>query len=385
MYKVLDVFSGAGGMAEGFLRAGFSIPYASDISAQAKETYVNRHKQLGYEVEFLNDDLNKILNDKEIINDLQAQSFDVIIGGPPCQGFSNAGKRKQEDKRNLLVKGYLKMINLIRPKVFVMENVVGMESFIFNDFVGIKGKKYSRRKIVDILTEEFGDLGYTVNRVVLNASDYGVPQNRRRVFFLGSYDGVVGIKTPNKHNRIVSAYDALEDLVSGRIGSDYQKESITGRVKGANGKSIKRKKITNNEKTVHTNLTTERFKLIRPGGSLKEAFSLLDEMEKEKYKTKKNNCKRLCPDTPSPTVVTLPDDYVHYSEDRIMTVRELARLQSFDDSFEFLGKRTTGGDRRKVETPQYTLVGNAVPPLLAYAVACSVKEALDESKGRIKV
>lgn len=377
MYKILDLFSGAGGMAEGFLRAGFTIPYASDISEQAKKTYINRHKQLGEEVVFLNDDLHNIIKDKKIIEELKEQHFDVIIGGPPCQGFSNAGKRKQEDKRNQLVKCYLKMLKLIKPSHFVMENVVGMDSFVFDEFIGISNIKYTNEKITDILLNEFNKLGYEVNKVILDASDYGVPQRRKRIFFLGNKKGCNPIKTPLKHHKKVTAYEALDDLITGKITTDYQRDSINGRIKVGNNSKIKRTSILNNEKSKHKTLTIERFKLIKPGKTLKEALESLNENEKIKYMTKKNNCKRLSPHMPAPTVVTLPDDYIHYSQDRIMTVRELARLQSFDDSFEFLGKRTTGGLRRKVETPQYSLVGNAVPPLLAYAVACSVKEAID--------
>ncbi|MEG0358987.1 MAG: DNA cytosine methyltransferase [Anaerorhabdus sp.] len=380
MYKVLDLFSGAGGMAEGFLRAGFSIPYASDISEQAKNTYVNRHNQLGYDVVFLNDDLHNIIVDKDTIEELKKQQFDVIIGGPPCQGFSNAGKRMQEDKRNQLVKCYLKMINLIKPKYFVMENVVGMDSFIFKEFVGISGKVYLDKKITDILLEEFDILGYDVNKSILDASDYGVPQKRRRIFFLGNKKGYASIKIPKKNDKKITAREALNDLITGDIDSDYQRESVRGRTNSSRKLTVPREKITNNEKSKHNKLTVERFKLIKKGQNFKTVFKFLSEEEREKYQTKKNNCRRLSPDTPAPTVVTLPDDYIHYQEDRILTVRELARLQSFDDSFEFLGKRTTGGLRRKVETPQYSLVGNAVPPLLAYAVACCVREAIENDR-----
>ncbi len=367
-------------MAEGFLRAGFSIPYASDISEQAKITYVNRHKQLGKEVVFLNDDLNAIIENIEILNELISEEFDVIIGGPPCQGFSNAGKRCQKDKRNLLVRSYLKMISLIKPKFFVMENVVGMKSFIFDEFVGLKNNKYSNEKTIDILKNEFSELGYEVNLVLLDASDYGVPQSRKRLFFLGNMLGLPQIKEPKKHNKKVTAYEAMNDLISGIVDSEYQRESINGRTKNIHGNTIREYEVLNNDKSKHAKLTVDRFKLIPAGKSLKDIWNSLNDFEKEKYKTKKNNCRRLCEDKPAPTVVTLPDDYIHYKEDRIMTVRELARLQSFDDSFEFLGKRTTGGNRRKIETPQYTLVGNAVPPLLAYAVACSVKEAIEDER-----
>ena len=121
----------------------------------------------------------------------------------------------------------------------------------------------------------------------------------------------------------------------------------------------------------------ERFGLLSPGDDFKKIYNNLSEEQQERYKTRKHNCRRMLPNEPSPTVLTLPDDMVHYSKNRILTVRELARLQSFDDSFEFLGKRTTGGILRKQETPQYTLVGNAVPPLLAKAIAFEIKKNLE--------
>lgn len=377
MYKVLDIFSGAGGMAEGFINAGFSIPYASDISEQAMLTYVNRHKSLGYNVKFINDDLNKIVENDEVMKELISQNFDVIVGGPPCQGFSNAGKRSQTDERNKLVLSYLRMINRIKPKYFVMENVAGIKSFTYNEINGIFGDKYVNVNAVDMITEEFRKIGYDVNIATLNASDYGVPQNRKRVFFLGNKSELPSIGLPEKLVKKVTVEEAISDLVTGKVTSDYQLDSIRGRTKGKNKKQIKSLKHLNNERSRHNQLTIERFSLFSEGECFKDVMARLNEDDIVRFYTKKNSCRRLNRYMQAPTVVTLPDDYIHYCENRIMTVRELARLQSFDDSFEFLGKRTTGGNRRRLETPQYTLVGNAVPPLLAYAVAKKVMERLN--------
>jgi DNA (cytosine-5)-methyltransferase 1 len=120
----------------------------------------------------------------------------------------------------------------------------------------------------------------------------------------------------------------------------------------------------------------ERFSKLENGENIKNMLARLSVNDAKRLATKKQNCRKIVASEPSPTVLTLPDDLVHYSQNRILTVREMARLQSFDDSFEFLGKRTTGGDRRKLETPQYTLVGNAVPPLLAKAIAEEVMKNL---------
>ncbi len=364
-------------MAEGFINAGFSIPYASDISEQAMKTYVNRHNQLGFEVNFINDDLNNIIENSELMIKLKKEKFDVVIGGPPCQGFSNAGKRLQTDKRNRLVLSYLKIIKELRPKYFVMENVVGIKSFVYDKITGISSKEYINEKAIDVLKEEFDLIGYNVKCVALNASDYGVPQKRIRIFFLGNLKSLPEIDIPEKIEKKVTVEEALSDLVTGKINSKYQQESVNGRTLNSQSKTIKRDSCLNNEKSKHNIFTIERFSLFKEGESLKNVLERLSEEEKNKFQTKKNSCRRIDRKTQAPTVVTLPDDYIHYCENRIMTVREMARLQSFDDSFEFLGKRTTGGNRRKSETPQYTLVGNAVPPLLSYAVAKKVWERLN--------
>jgi len=377
MYKILDLFSGAGGMAEGFINAGFSIPYASDISKQAMQTYVNRHKQLGFKTNFINDDLNNIVTNEQMMNELRNQKFDVVIGGPPCQGFSNAGKRCQSDVRNKLVLSYLKMIDTVKPKYFVMENVTGIKSFVYDKITGISGTEYINKNAVDVITEEFDKIGYNINFVTLDASDYGVPQNRKRVFFLGNKRELKHIEIPTKLTRKVTVAEAISDLSTGVVDSDYQRESINGRTKDVNNRTIRSKAYSNIDRSNHRKLTVERFSLFSEGESFKDVWSKLTDEQKIKYSTKKNSCRRLSSTSQAPTVVTLPDDYIHYSEDRIMTVREMARLQSFDDSFEFLGKRTTGGNKRKEETPQYTLVGNAVPPLLSYAVAKKVMERLN--------
>ncbi len=377
MYKIFDIFCGAGGMAEGFINAGFNIPYASDISEQAMKTYVNRHKQLGFDVNFINNNLNQVINDSNLMDELKRQKFDVVIGGPPCQGFSNAGKRSQKDQRNKLVLSYLKIIAELKPKYFVMENVKGIKSFVYDEITGISNKKYINVNAVEMLKKEFDLLGYNVNCIELNASDYGVPQNRVRIFFLGNLKELDEIGIPEKLEYKVTVEEAISDLITGQVESDYQKESVRGRTVGNNKKTIASNRYLNNEKSKHNDFTRERFSLFREGENFKNVLDRLGEIDKQKYITKKNSCRRIDRKTQAPTVVTLPDDYIHYSENRIMTVREMARLQSFDDSFEFLGKRTTGGKRRKFETPQYTLVGNAVPPLLSYAVAKKVWERLD--------
>lgn len=394
-YYVLDLFSGAGGMAEGFLQAGFHIPYASDKSQQAADTYIHRHTQLGFPVKYYCGDITKLAEPKELKSFLNKDlnNIDVVCGGPPCQGFSLAGQRKTDDIRNLLVKSYIKILSQVKPKYFVMENVLGILSAQFSKYTSvITKKKYKNTNVINVLKNEFKAIGYSrVNIKTLDASEFGVPQKRNRVIFLGTRDDIEIELTHPIPTQLhpVSTKEAIDDLATINNGSivekytrkatsEYQKNSRKGRTLNINGKTISNEKLTNHQTSVHTSHVIERFSLLKQGETVRAMLHRLNDEEKERFKTKKLNCKRLVAKHPSATVLTLPDDLVHYSKNRILTVREMARLQSFDDSFEFVGKRTTGGNLRKSETPQYTLVGNAVPPLLAYAIAKKIMDTLNE-------
>lgn len=401
-YNVLDLFSGAGGMSEGFIQAGFNIPSATDFSKEAAETYVNRHLQLGYKINFFNGDIKKLLMDKgafkKLIGDI---NFDVVVGGPPCQGFSLSGKRSKNDSRNLLLMEYLKVIQLVRPKYFVMENVEGLLSYRFSEIEGLDQQKYREVMASEIIKQEALKLGYRVEYKVLNAKDYGVPQNRPRVIFLGhrvkiyknnKYKSIViPPEFPKKQNITVTVEDAISDLnflkngelktnYDNRYGnkSIYQKNLRKGLTPNCNGTSISLNKLYNHQASNHNEKTINRFKILNSGETIGELLFRLSEEMRIEFSTKKYRCTKLKRKDVSPTVLTLPDDIVHYDSNnpRILSVRELARLQSFDDSFIFLGKRTTGGNRRKYETPQYTQVGNAVPPLFARAIAEEIMKAL---------
>lgn len=393
-YSVFDLFSGAGGMAEGFLQAGFDIPFASDKSEQAALTYVHRHKQLGHQVNFYTGDINILCKQPDLDKFLgfSKNKIDVICGGPPCQGFSLAGQRNPLDARNTLVQSYIKILAEVRPKYFVMENVIGILSSKFLHYQGIKAT-YTNASVVDVLTQEFSNIGYpNVEIKILDASEFGVPQKRQRVIFLGTRSDInIKLTHPvaSKNKLKITASNAigdLEEIANGALETQYlsatqtayQKKSRAGRTPSAHGKTVRATGLLNQAASRHSDLVLRRFKQLRPGETMRTMLKRLSEEKREALHTKKQNCRRILSDQPSPTVLTLPDDLVHYGKPRILTVREMARLQSFDDSFEFLGKRTTGGDRRKSETPQYSLVGNAVPPLLAYAVAQQVHACLEK-------
>lgn len=402
MYKptVLDIFCGAGGMSEGFIQAGFNVAFACDINKIAKLTYMHRHEQLGYETKFACINIERFAEKRYLNKFLEGKKIDVVCGGPPCQGFSLAGKRDQADPRNMLFKSYIRVIKNVQPKYFVMENVEGILSMQFDKFTGITKKVYENKTVPEILRSEFYELGYYVQFNVLQASDFGVPQNRRRVFFIGhkirryrgnKYKDLVAPpefpkRTVERYVSVKEAIDDLSFLESGhkcnnyRINENltqYQMDSINGRTPNANGKTIKSEELFNHEAARHSQGVIDRFSLMNEGENLSDIKLRLSKDLWEIHKTEKLRCQRIRSNYPSPTILTLPDDLIHYSNNRIMTVREHARLQSFDDSFVFLGKRTTGGDNRKKDLPQYTQVGNAVPPLLAKAVAIEILRAIN--------
>lgn len=446
MPYAIDLFCGAGGMSEGIIQAGFDILFSSDINEDAEKTYVNRHAQLGliqnYNTYFHRADIRELNGDIiwQCIRNLKIfktqekrlpETIDVVFGGPPCQGFSRAGRRRADDPRNLLFREYLRVINEIHPRYVVMENVEGFNDTKFYDFQGVTGKKYVDGSLApDILLKEFQLIGYNVlTPKVLDASDYGVPQKRRRAIFIAYLNNENApqypIPTYTDVNK-VSVVDAIGDLVRDanlleEINSeltDYQIESRSGRTPNVNGQYIASGgHFYNNELSNHQHIIIERFSLFREsedGSALRKRILsegidlsnkpyLLRECEEklgltaseiiqrfhsgdvttkmlDTILTKKTIRTRLNRTKPSLTVVTLPDDYISPFENRTFSVREMARLQSFDDSFVFLGKRTTGGPRRKVEVPQYTQVGNAVPPLLARAIASEIMNAIRKAR-----
>ncbi|KHM51362.1 cytosine methyltransferase [Anaerovibrio lipolyticus] len=434
MYYAIDLFCGAGGCSEGLLQAGFNILFSSDISPMVEETYKNRHEQLGLIQgkntwfqradirDLTGDQIKKYISSLEIMKGKKIPDIDLIIGGPSCQGFSRAGRRDKNDPRNLLFGEYVRVISEIKPKYIVLENVEGFMDMQFNGYKGLTGIEYPDGSVTpDLLRSELKEIGYnTLEPKILNAADYGVPQRRNRVIFIGYRNDMQPPEypEPTTKGKHISLKQAIGDLVTNKESSalsltQYQKESRKGRTPAVNGKPIEARKIVNTELSKITEIVEERFSLFMPGetGTLlkkrvledgidiskkpalvklcSERLGLTNEEVITTFKnakatpeqveillTKKNIRQRFDEDLPSATVVSIPDDFISPWEDRTFSVRELARLQSFDDSFVFCGKRTTGGLKRRVEVPQFTQVGNAVPPLLACAVAKKIIEVL---------
>lgn len=439
MAYAIDLFCGAGGCSEGLIQAGFDILFSSDISDMVEVTYKNRHEQLGliqgentwFERSDIKDLTGEIIRNRisnlKIFEGKNIPEIDLMIGGPSCQGFSRAGRRDKSDPRNMLFGEYVRVISEIKPKYIVLENVEGFVDMQFVGYEGITGIKYPDGSVTpDILRSELNEIGYdTLEPRILNAADYGVPQRRNRIIFMGYRNGLKAPKYPKptvSPENYLTLVDAIGDLISDKRKkakacpqrTQFQIDSINGRTPSKNGRTIPApKKIMNNEYSNISDVVEERFSLFRQGESganLKKRvieqgidikgkkaliklcsnkLNMSEDMVVELYKkggvskeqaevllTKKNIRQRWSGNQPSATVVTIADDYISPWENRTFSVREMARCQSFDDSFEFLGKRTTGGLRRRVEIPQYTQVGNAVPPLLAKAVVSEIMNVL---------
>lgn len=438
MPYAVDLFCGAGGCSEGLIQAGFHILFSSDISDMVELTYKHRHQQLGliqgkntwFERADIRDltgeEIRKHITNLEIFHGKEMPEIDLMIGGPSCQGFSRAGRRDKSDPRNMLFGEYVRVINEIRPKYIVLENVEGFVDMQFLGYKGITGIEYPDGSVTPfILRSELNEIGYdTLEPRILNAADYGVPQRRNRIIFMGYRKGLTPPQYPEptvKPTERLTLLDAIGDLITdptikatvNPTPTQFQLDSHYGRTPDIAGNPIAARSILNTELPKQTDIVRERFELFEPGESgtnLKkrvmelgidisdkpalinlcceqlhkspeEVVSLFKipgatKEQAEILLTKKNIRQKWAPNQPSATVVTIADDYISPWEPRTFSVREMARCQSFDDSFEFLGKRTTGGLLRRKEVPQYTQVGNAVPPLLAKAVALEIKKVL---------
>lgn len=349
--KAIDLFSGCGGLSLGMERAGFEVVYANELNEDAAKTYRNNFSSTHVEV----CDIREI-NPKDVQRRIKKNSVDLIGAGPPCQGFSTLVKRNGRDPRNGLFRNLIRFIEVFSPKMFVMENVTGLLSM-------------SSGRTIKKIQEEFEDAEYHVEIKKLLASDFGVPQDRTRVFIIGSKkeiprDELFPMK--NGHAR-VSVKKAISDLAfldAGETSTEYRRKPRSDyQYAMRNGSTI----LANHEAARHSERIQRRFMMIPQGMVAKKVRG---------YDSGKRDCYKFDPSEPSKTLTTLPEDFIHYEKNRIPTVREIARLQSFPDDFVFHGPRTTGGLQRKNTCPQYTQVGNAVPPLLSEALFSNLKKIL---------
>lgn len=392
----IDLFAGCGGLSLGLQNAGWQGLFAVEKNQDAFATLNHNlmikgnHFMWPKWLPITNWDINELIDGygRELA-DLRGQ-VSLVVGGPPCQGFSMAGKRTGKDARNRLYNAYIKFVELVQPQMLFFENVHGFTVGFKRKYRGqdTKGEAYS-----DKLIRELKKLGYKVACDVVMVSDYGVPQKRKRFILFASknknpelffhflsenkqqfLEGV-GLKAP------ICVADAISDLqrVYGEIqcpDSPRFMNGLYGPV-ASNYQRVMRKNLGANiipDSHRFVNQRKETTKLFQSLMSVSnEAIRITPKMNLVEG-LKKRGVTPLKANSICPTITSIPDDFIHYSEARIMTVRESARIQSFPDDFVFLGKYTTGGDRRKNEVPRYTQVANAVPPLFAEQVGIVLQE-----------
>lgn len=351
--RAIDLFSGCGGLSLGMERVGFKVVYANELNKDAATTYRKNFPHVKMQVGDI-----KEIDPRDVKKKIGKGTIDIIGAGPPCQGFSTLGKRNGHDHRNRLFRNLVKFVDYFSPKMFVMENVAGLLSM-------------SDGRIIKKIVKEFEDVEYKVNVGKLLASDYGVPQYRTRVFIIGSKKEIPEKELFPKKNghSTVSVKKAISDLAFlgiGKSATSYKRKPST---EYQNAMRRKATKLANHESPRHSERIQKRFSMIPSGMVAKKVKG---------YDSGKRDCYKFDPESPSKTVTTLPEDFIHYELDRIPTVRELARLQSFPDDFVFYGPRTTGGSQRKNTCPQYTQVGNAVPPMLSQVLFANIKKILEK-------
>lgn len=412
-FTFIDLFAGCGGLSLGLMQAGWQGIFAVERNEFAfqslKHNLIDSHKDYQYNwplwLPQKNMTVSRLLKHyRKEIECLKGQ-VDLVAGGPPCQGFSSRGIRSKSDSRNNSYKDYIKFVELVEPKFLLIENVRGID-VDFKTGKKNKGNKKSgrptksfARRITDVLSQ----IGYDAKWNLVKAVEYGVPQFRPRYIMIGikrdNTNGILKSEKPDAFFELLSRsrHDffkkkglEFKDYISVREAISDLKTEGCERIDCVDSPGFKQitygGPITNYQKIMHGKLngdppnslrlakhrkcTLEMFKNImnscRPGVSL-------GDKERAKIGLSKHRIVWLDARNPSHTLTTLPDDLLHYSEPRILTVRECARLQAFPDWFEFKGNYTTGGNRRKKDCPRYTQVGNAVPPLLAEAMGDALK------------
>lgn len=366
MYKTIDLFAGAGGITEGFRKAGYICSCANDLDEEAKHTFTFNHP----EVPYLLKDVREVTSKELLLKaGCHSNEIDVITGGPPCQGFSLAGQRLSDDPRNVLFREYIRIAKDIRPKVIFFENVFGIMSM-------------QNGRVLNAIVTEFGEIGYQCKYALVNAADYGVPQARPRFVLIGvrGFDKKITFPEPT-HGKIINdgqmdlfsknilPYVTVEDALSNlpKIdqgegeeeikvkpfwNNEFQKECVGERIPGT---------IFNHRATKHSKIVQERYAMIPQGCN--------NSVLPPEIRTKKQNAYKLDMKLPSRTVTcNFRTDLIHPIMNRGLTVREAARLQSFDDDYCFFGNLT----RKAKWLTQDDQVGNAVPPLLAQVFATHI-------------
>lgn len=360
--NIIDLFSGCGGFSHGFKIAGFNTVLAIEKDLWAAETY-----------KYNNPATHLITQDITTITTLTLPTKDIdgIIGGPPCQGFSLSGNRDAKDPRNSLFTEFVRFVDYFSPKFFVMENVPGILSM----------KTKNRESVYKIILNEFKKVGYKVCTLVLNACNYGVPQSRQRVFFMGVQScfplnsKLLAPPIKNTPEHYISLVDAISDLpvIEAGGGSETQQYQVPPQNHFQSLMRHGSTRVHNHIAMRHTQRLIERFSNISFGQSVKHVSTEHAQRKRGEAnvisgKSFSQNNMRPYPDKPCPTIAaSFQSNFIHPFYNRNFTAREGARIQSFPDTYIFKGKRTTMSWEKHLS--QYQQIGNAVPPLLAQALA----------------
>jgi len=406
----IDIFAGCGGLSLGLLQSGWDGLFAIEQDSNAFETLRANLLSPASPYRFSwpcwlpQSPMNVayVLDQYRSRLDEIAGNVDLLVGGPPCQGFSCAGRRNPNDPRNQLVKTYLDFVGILRPRMVLIENVRGMTAD-FED-AGAPGQKINyASRLQRALSND-----YVVSSKMIDVSTFGVPQRRQRFIVIGVRQdvkeilpgcpfaliegrrqaflrakGISAIPVTSrmaisdlevsKNGKIPSSdTDGFEEIAYRAPTTSYQRLMNRGRTKP----------ITDTRLARHKREITNRFKklikLCHADGRLNVSIS---KEIRASLGLRKCAIRVLDPDNASPTITSMPDDLIHYSEPRILTVRENARLQGFPDWFSFKGKYTTGGHRRRREIPRFTQVANAVPPLVAEAIGETLAHCIRHLQG----
>jgi len=343
---VLDLFSGCGGLSLGFKRAGFHIVGGIDSSVPAIATF-NHNIGNGHVIDLSRKDWVDTAADK-----MNLSKLDVLVGGPPCQGYSLTGTRKYEDERNQLYNSVFQAIDAFSPKVVLIENVRGMVTLY-----GGRAK--------DQVLKHFEQRGYSASYTIFDSADYGVPQHRKRLFFLATKleNQLVWPAPTNPKDSYITCQDALSDLPS---MANRMKDSTAAYLSDPDNVFQKLMRagsnlIQNHQPTIHKQFVVDTIRQVPEGGNHKDLPPGVGESRKFNEAWTRYHSQK-----PSRTIDTGHRNHFHYSFDRVPTVRENARLQSFPDNFIFKGNKTQ----------QYRQVGNAVPVFLSQAIAKSIYSTL---------
>lgn len=389
MLKILDTFAGAGGFSLGFELAGCEVIGGIEMDSWASQTFAHNHK----DALVIKRDI-QLISDEEFLDAFASQHPDILLGGPPCQGFSLCRKNAGDptDPKNSLFVEFLRVARVLQPDYVIMENVPNIE----------KARTHAGELVIGIVEKELKDLGYHVAHSILEATDFGIPQIRKRLFVVasihkldkpfpqathsirGSADDLFG----GSLERCPTLWEAISDLPALKAGEGSDIQNYTQEPETDYQRALRNgnKQLLNHTAMRHSKRMIERFSAMACGQSVSDVARHLQPLKRNgngeiSGKVYDQNNRRMHPDRPCHTIpASFYANFVHPHQHRNFTPREGARIQSFPDSFLFKGKPTTVSHKllaREGRTDekhlcQYNQIGNAVPPLLAKALAVNL-------------